>query len=166
MDIVISVNMWEFDPPSSFSMLTWVVFVWSVLSSCQLRSKIWYWQKHSGSSMKFSWPLWWTVTRPEFIVGYGKLWSISGWFVSISSSVIVSSFVSLNNYFSSSSSLLCSFMCINKVSIIMWIVHVINMIVWVFKADWVHFWSMSINCSLRRNCVGCIIIFIEVLRSW
>ena len=38
----------------------------------------------------------------------------------------------------------------------------IDMVIWVLKADWVHFWSMSSNCSLRRRFFGCIGVFVQV----
>ena len=36
----------------------------------------------------------------------------------------------------------------------MGIVHRIDMVVWVFKLYWVHFWLMMSNCILMRVCVG------------
>ena len=47
------VNMWEFDTAYSCEVLTLVVFGWSVLTLCPIRIQIIYWQKYSGSSMKF-----------------------------------------------------------------------------------------------------------------
>ena len=49
-----SVNTWVFYPLSSCSVLTSVLFIWSLLTSCPLRIHMWYWQKYSGSSMIFS----------------------------------------------------------------------------------------------------------------
>ena len=46
------------------------------------------------------------------------------------------------------------------------IVYRVSMFVWVFKADWFHFWSMSSNFILRRRCVVCISFFVEVLGLW
>ena len=54
-------------------------FVWNVLHLCPLRIQLRYWLKYYGSSMKFSGSLWWTVMRPESIVGDVKLWLRSGW---------------------------------------------------------------------------------------
>ena len=48
----------------------------------------------------------------------------------------------------------------------MCIVHRIDMVIWLFKAGWVHFWSMASNCSLGRSCVGCIRVFVEVFGLW
>ena len=54
-------------------------------------------EKYSGSSIKYSGSLWWTIMRPKFIVGDGKFCLRSGWICSSSSSVIKLSFVSSNN---------------------------------------------------------------------
>ena len=58
------------------------------------------------------------------------------------------------------------YMCINKVSVIMGIYHRFDMFIWVFKADWVHFWLTMSSSSLRRSWYVCISIFVEVFESW
>ena len=77
-------------------------------SSCLHRSHMRYWRNYSGSSMKFSRSLWFSVMRSEFIVGDGKLWSRYGWFFSNSALVIVFSFISSNNNNYSVYYLMCS----------------------------------------------------------
>ena len=42
VNIVMLVNRWEFETPSSFAVLSWVVFVWGVFPSCPLRSHLQY----------------------------------------------------------------------------------------------------------------------------
>ena len=73
---------------------------WIVLPLCPLSSQLWSWEKSSV--------LWWTVRRPEFTFGDGKLWSISGWKFSSSCSMILFSSVSTKHYSSSPSSILWS----------------------------------------------------------
>ena len=55
------------------------------------------------------------------------------------------------------------YMCIKKVSVIMVIVHRIYMFIWVLKVDWVHFWSITRNRSLKSRCVGCISVLLKSL---
>ena len=57
------------------------------------------------------------------------------------------------------------YMCIKKIIVLMSILCSVDMIIWVFKACWLRFWSMTINCSLIRICVVCISFFAEVFRS-
>ena len=73
LSIVVLVNTWEFDTPYSFAVITWVVLFWILLPSCPHSIQLRYWQKYSGSSMKFYGSLWWTVLIYEFIVGDGKV---------------------------------------------------------------------------------------------
>ena len=143
------VNMCEFEPPSNCAVLTSVVFVWSELQLCPLRSKLLLQRKYSVSSIDFFGTLWWTVMRTEFIVSDGKLWSRSGWMFSIPYSVIVFLFVSSNNYSSSEYSMFC-YTCVSR----RWLL------------SWVHFCSMSRNCIPMMSCIGCINIFDEVFGSW
>ena len=56
-------------------------------------------------------------------------------------------------------------MCFKKVSVVVGIIHRIDMVIWVFKAGWVHFWSMTINYILRKSSVECISVFVELFRS-
>ena len=44
----------------------------------------------------------------------------------------------------------------------MGIIHRVDIFIWVSKADWVHFGLMTSNCILRRSCVGCVSVFVEV----
>ena len=87
---------------------TWVIFVWVLSPSCPHRSYLWYWWKSSGSSMKFSESLQWTVMRPEFIVGYWKFWSRYECMFSNPASMILYSFVSSKNSSSLAYYLMCS----------------------------------------------------------
>ena len=55
-------------------------------------------------------------------------------------------------------------LCTNKVSVLMIMVHRMNMVIWVFKLGWVWFLTRARNCWLMRAYVfGCIFICIEVL---
>ena len=90
---------------SSCVLLICVVFGWSVLHLCPLKSQLQYWQQYSGSLMKFSGSLWWTVIRPESIVGDGKLWLRSRWICYSSSSVVMFLLISSNNSSCSTSAL-------------------------------------------------------------
>ena len=54
MNIAVSVDTWDFDPLSSYAVISWVVVEWSVLPSFPLRSHMQYCRKSSGSSMKIS----------------------------------------------------------------------------------------------------------------
>ena len=91
--------------------------------------------------MKLSGSLWYTTTRPDFIVGDARLWSRSSWFFSNSYSGIMFSTVSLNNssYYSSS---IIFFVCIGNVSGFISIVHSIDAVIWVNKAYWINFRCM------------------------
>ena len=57
-------------------------------------------------------------------------------------------------------------LCINNIRVVMGIVHMVDMVIWVLKADWVQFWLMESNSSLKRICVECISVLIEFLGSW
>ena len=126
-----------------------------------------YWQISSGSSMKLSGSLRWTVMIPEFIVGDVKFWLRSEWIFPGSYSVIVL-FICVFKSFSLFSLRIfyVFFLCINKMSVFVGIFHSADIVIWIFKAYWVHFLLMAINCILRRICVGCISVFIEFLGSW
>ena len=41
---MIFVNMWEFDPPYSCALLTWVEMFWMLVPLCSHRSQMWYWE--------------------------------------------------------------------------------------------------------------------------
>ena len=51
-------------------------------------------------------------------------------------------------------------MCINKVSVIIGILQRIDVVIWVFKADWVHFRFMMDNCSFETTWTWCINIIL------
>ena len=55
------------------------------------------------------------------------------------------------------------FLCINNVSSIMGISLRVDVFIWVFKADWVYIWSMTINSILRSSCVVFISFFVVFL---
>ena len=57
-------------------------------------------------------------------------------------------------------------LCINNMSVLMVIVHTVDMAILTFKLGWDHFWLMTSNCSLMRSCFWCIGVFIEVIGSW
>ena len=54
-------------------------------------------------------------------------------------------------------------LCINKTSVFMGIFHMVDMVILIFKAEWVHFWSVLSNFSLRRSYGGCISVFLSIL---
>ena len=58
--------------------------------------------------MKLAGSFWYTFMIPESVVGYGRLWSICGWFFSNSSSGIVFLTASSNNNYYLYSSLICT----------------------------------------------------------
>ena len=59
------------------------------------------------------------------------------------------------------------FLCINKASILLGMLYMLNIVIGFIKADWVHVWRGASNFSLRRDyAFWCIIIFIEVLWPW
>ena len=119
---------WNFDVGEhvgySCAVLNWMVVGWNVLPLCLLRSQVWYWRKFFGSSTNFSGSLLWTVIRPDFIFGDGKLWLRSGWMFYCSSSVIYISFVSSNNYlcFSSAFYMFCS--CVSIIWVSSWVLSI------------------------------------------
>ena len=98
VNILMSVNTWEFYPPPSCTVLTLAVVRLSGFPSRWIRSQVRYWKIPSGSSMKLSWSLWLTLMILEFIVGDGRNLLKSGWICSSNSSVIMFSFVSSKNY--------------------------------------------------------------------
>ena len=161
-------NTWEFYPQSSCALLTWLGLLWMLVPSCSHRIQLRYWGKYSGSSMKLSGSLWWTVMRPEFIVGDGKLWSIYGRIFSNSSnysSIIL--FIHIFKMFLLLRILyVVLFICINNMSVISVFVHSIYVILWVFKADWIHFRVLEINCSFGRGWDLGINILVELFGSW
>ena len=57
-------------------------------------------------------------------------------------------------------------MCINKASVITVIVHIINVVIWVLKADWVHFRFMTSNCSFERVWAWGINSLVEDISFW
>ena len=69
MNSLILVNTWDFDPPSSCAVVTFMVFGLIVFPLCTLRSQMRYCQKSSGSSMMFSGLFLLIVMIPEFNVG-------------------------------------------------------------------------------------------------
>ena len=106
---VMLVNTLEFYHLSICEVLSCVVFVWILLSSCQHMIQLRYWWKYFGSSVKFLGSLWWTVMIPVFIVVDGKLWSRSEWVFYNFDYFVVYFFVSSNIYSSSAFSLMYSF---------------------------------------------------------
>ena len=42
----------------------------------------------------------------------------------------------------------------------------VDVFIWIFKADQIHFFSMAINYNFRRIYVGCISVIIEALGLW
>ena len=42
------------------------------------------------------------------------------------------------------------FLVINKVSVFFMMVHMINLVIWVFKLDWFWFWKRASGCCLKR----------------
>ena len=58
------------------------------------------------------------------------------------------------------------FLCINKLSVIIIIVRRIDVVILVFKPDWVKFRSMTRNCSFGRTWSLCINILVDVFDSW
>ena len=55
------------------------------------------------------------------------------------------------------------FIIINKVIVIIGILHSIDLFIWVFKADWVYFGFMTSNYSLIRSWSVCISVFFKSL---
>ena len=104
--------------------------------------------------------------RPELIVGNEKLWIRSEWMFYRYSSVIFFHFFLQRFTFFILTIFYVVFLCINKVSIIMVIFHRVDMVVWILKVDWVQFLLIMRNVSLRRICVGCTSVFLEVFRLW
>ena len=39
----------------------------------------------------------------------------------------------------------------------------VDMFIWLFKAGWFYFWSVTNNFSQRRSCIGCISVFFKSL---
>ena len=109
MNIEISVKIWDFYPPYSCSLLTWVVIFWILVPLCSRRSQMRYWQKYYGFLMKLSLSLWWTAMRYESIVSDGKLWSRSGWMFFNAYSEVLFLFTSSTMSSYSSYSLICSY---------------------------------------------------------
>ena len=51
-------------------------------------------------------------------------------------------------------------------SVIIGIVHRVDLVMWVFKVHWIYFGLMTNNCSLDRSWDVCMIIFVELFGSW
>ena len=59
------------------------------------------------------------------------------------------------------------FLCINNMIILTSFRHRVDVIIWVFKADWVRFWTRARMFSSRKTYFfGCIYVFIKVLWLW
>ena len=131
------VNPWEFDPPCSCALVTLMVVGWSVFTLCPLRSQLQHWQTFSGSLMMFSGSLWWIVMIPEFIVGDGHFYQGMGEYVQV---LLRWSSHNLSCHRINIFELIVFhvlFLCINKMSVLMSMVHMMNMVIWVIKSEWV-----------------------------
>ena len=155
-----SVKTWEFYPPYSCAVLILMVFEWSVFPLCTLRSQLRYWQKNSGSSMIFFIILmnfhdtWVHCWRWKIVI---KIWVNMFKLLFIDQVIIflVVLFILFDLIV-----LHVLFLCINKVSVLMIMVHMMNIVIEVIKSEWVYFWTRARNFCLSRTYVfGCILFY-------
>ena len=154
------------DPPSIFSLPTWVLVGWNVLPLFPLSIQLRYWIKIFWIINGIFWIIMMSSNLTWVNCRWCKLWLRSGWIFSSSSTVIFFHLYLQIIILVQTRHIICFFLCINRMIFFMGILHIIDMVIWVFTADWVHFWLINSNCRLSRSYVGRIIVFIEVLGSW